>query len=65
MKPKVLMVDDDVDFTELLHYNLKQRGWEIHRFRKPVSLALLAERVQWAFAERQAQAQLRLEQEER
>ena len=135
MRPKVLLVDDDAEFTELIRYNLKQRGWEIvsahtgleglrlaranlpdvilldvmlpdldglsvchilnsqpstkdvpvfimsaldetwagtrksaarinYFFRKPVSLALLAERVQAAFAERQSQAQLRLEREE-
>ena len=131
MKPKVLMVDDDPEFTELIHYNLKQRGWEIliantglqglqiaraespdvilldvmlpdldglsvcHIlnsqpstreipvfivsaldetwagtrkssaritcfFRKPVSLTLLAERVQSVFAERQSQGQIHL-----
>ena len=132
MKPKVLVVDDDAEFTELIRYNLQQRGWEIlsahngiqglrlaraglpdvilldvmlpdldglsvcqilnsqtstsdvpvfiisaldivcagttkspARFawfiRKPVSLAVLAERVQSAFAERQAQVQRRLQ----
>src|SRR3977135_3122579 len=29
MKPRVLLVDDDGEFTELIQYNLKQRGWEI------------------------------------
>jgi DNA-binding response OmpR family regulator len=127
MRPKVLVVDDDPEFAELLHYNLKQRGWEIqtagtglqglrlaradlpdvilldimlpdldglsvcqilnsqpstrdvpviiisaldetwagtrksraritHFFRKPVSLAVLAEHVQSAFTERQSRA---------
>ncbi len=128
MKPKVLVVDDDAEFTELIRYNLQQRGWEIGlrlaraglpdvilldvmlpdldglsvcqilnsqpstsdvpvfiisaldivcagttkspaRFawfiRKPVSLAVLAERVQSAFAERQAQVQLRLQDDDR
>ena len=131
MKPKVLMVDDDPEFTELIHYNLKQRGWEIliantglqglqiaraespdvilldvmlpdldglsvchilnsqpstreipvfivsaldetwagtrksaaritYFFRKPISLTLLAERVQSVFAERQSQGQVHL-----
>jgi DNA-binding response OmpR family regulator len=135
MKPRVLVVDDDAEFTELIQYNLKQRGWEIlsantglqglrvaraglpdvilldvmlpdldglsvchilnsqpstrdvpvfiisaldetwagtrkslaritYFFRKPVSLAVLAERVQSAFAERQSQALLRLQQDE-
>jgi DNA-binding response OmpR family regulator len=136
MKPRVLVVDDDADFRELLRYNLNQRGWEIlsaqtglqglrlaradspdvilldvmlpdldglsvchilnsqpstrdvpviiisaldetwagtrksparitHFFRKPVSLAVLADHVQSAFTERQSQAQIRLQEEER
>jgi DNA-binding response OmpR family regulator len=134
MKPKVLLVDDDPEFTELIAYNLKQRGWEIlsahtglqglrlaraglpdvilldvmlpdldglsvcqilnsqpstndvpvfivsaldetwagtrksrarfsRFFRKPVSMALLADRVQDAFTERQSEIQNRLQED--
>jgi DNA-binding response OmpR family regulator len=134
MKPKVLVIDDDPEFSELLNYNLKQRGWDIltaqtglqglrlarsglpdvilldvmmpdldglsvcqilnsqpstsdvpvfivsaldetwagatksrARFswfiRKPVSLAVLAERVQDAFTERQSEIQRRLQED--
>ena len=134
MKPKVLLVDDDTEFTELIAYNLKQRGWDILTaqtglqglrlarsglpdvilldvmlpdldglsvcqilnsqpstsdvevfivsaldeawagttksrarfswfFRKPVSLGVLAERVQDAFTERQSEIQRRLQED--
>lgn len=38
-KPKVLLIDDEVDFTELLAENLEESGYEVSKINDP-TLAL-------------------------
>lgn len=33
--PKVLLIDDEVDFTELLAANLEESGFEVHQINDP------------------------------
>lgn len=34
-KPKILLIDDEVDFTELLAENLEESGFEVHKINDP------------------------------
>ena len=34
-KPKILLIDDEVDFTELLAANLEESGYEVHQINDP------------------------------
>ncbi len=34
-KPKVMLIDDEVDFTELLAANLEESGFEVHQINDP------------------------------
>lgn len=34
-KPKVMLIDDEVDFTELLAANLEESGFEVHQVNDP------------------------------
>ena len=34
-KPKVLLIDDEVDFTELLAANLEESGFEVRQINNP------------------------------
>ncbi len=35
MKPKILLIDDEVDFTELLAANLEESGYEVRQINDP------------------------------
>ena len=45
MKPKVLVVDDEADFVELLEYTLGQQGFELFAARNGVEALHQARRV--------------------
>lgn len=42
-KPKILLIDDEVDFTELLAANLEESGYEVRQINDPIK-ALAAAR---------------------
>jgi DNA-binding response OmpR family regulator len=35
MKPKILLIDDEIDFTELLAANLEESGYEVRQVNDP------------------------------
>ena len=43
-KPKILLIDDEVDFTELLGENLEESGYEVRKINDP-TLALAEART--------------------
>lgn len=43
-KPKILLIDDEVDFTELLAENLEESGYEVSKINDPTKALTEAKR---------------------
>ena len=44
--PKVLLIDDEVDFTELLAANLEESGYEVRQINDPTKALAVARKFQ-------------------